>query len=93
MVSPENMLISNIITITEQIIVGIVYVYTYTFAYVTTINERRRHEFEKEQGWLYRRVWREKREGRNIINTSKKKIISALLSSYVFSITSYFISM
>lgn len=40
--------------------------------YVMTINEKRGHEFGREQGGAYVRVWRKGREGRNdVIMTSK----------------------
>lgn len=38
--------------------------YTYAYIHVTTINEDRDHEFEREQRGLYGRLWREGREGR-----------------------------
>jgi hypothetical protein len=40
----------------------------YAYMYVNiTINEKRRHEFEREQGWIYERVWSEGRENDVII--------------------------
>lgn len=46
-----------------------IYVYLYTYAYIhgTTINEHRGHEFEREQAWLYGRVWREDEEVGNAV--------------------------
>lgn len=39
-----------------------------------TINVKREHEFEREQGEIYGRLWRNKREWRNdVIITSKLK--------------------
>lgn len=42
----------------------------YVLMYVTTINEIRGHEFEREQERVHSKVWREEREGGNnvIIN-------------------------
>lgn len=38
-----------------------------------TTNEKRSHEFEKEQGEVYARVWTEEKEESNIIIISKIK--------------------
>lgn len=56
MVSPEHIYTSNIIQ-SEQIVLKHLgmYVSTYTYMFVTTINERRGHEFESDQGSIYGR--------------------------------------
>lgn len=35
--------------------------------YITTMNEKRSHKVDSEQGVVYGRVWRKKMEGRNIV--------------------------
>lgn len=37
----------------------------YMHMYVITMNEKRGLEFEREQGRVYGRVWREAKEGQN----------------------------
>jgi hypothetical protein len=37
--------------------------------HMTTINEKRGHEFEGTQGEIYRRIWREAWEGGNYVTT------------------------
>ncbi len=54
--------------IQEQIHVY-VYIHTYTYMHMTTINEKRGHEFEGTQGEIYRRIWREAWEGGNYVTT------------------------
>lgn len=58
--SPENIDTSNIIQINR-------YVCMYTCMYVCNNNEKCGHEFENDQVVLYRRVFREEREERNIV--------------------------
>lgn len=57
----EKVNTSNI-RLTKQVIFSNTYAYMYT----TTMNEKRVHDFEKEQGRFYGRVWRREREGRNV---------------------------
>lgn len=48
--------------------------YLYTHMQITAVNKKRKHEFEREQG--YRRVWREERKGKgNYITISKTREI------------------
>lgn len=61
MVNLENMHTGDIIQ-TESIIFRNLYAYTYAYMYVTTVNEKRRCEFEKEQGGPCGRLWREDKE-------------------------------
>lgn len=39
--------------------------FMYMHMYVITMNEKRGLEFEREQGQVYGRVWREAKEGQN----------------------------
>lgn len=39
-----------------------IYVYTYAHVHVTTINEQRGYEFEREEKGVCGRVWREKKD-------------------------------
>lgn len=41
------------------------------YIHIIIIHKSRRCEFEKEQGAVYRRTWREERKGRNGIIISK----------------------
>lgn len=50
---------------TECVVLRNIYVYTNTHIHPMGINEKRRQEFEREKGKLYRRVWREERKGKN----------------------------
>lgn len=43
-----------------------IYVYMYIM-YITTINEKRNHKFEREKGRIYGRFWRDEREGRSYV--------------------------
>lgn len=38
-------------------------IHVHTYVHVITSNEKRGHGFEKEQGKVYVRMWREEREG------------------------------
>lgn len=42
-------------------------VYTNTHMYTIEIKEERGHEFEREWGKVYGRIWRKKREEKNLI--------------------------
>lgn len=67
MVSLENTSMRNIIQ-TEQVILKSMYVYTYMHL---TINEKRDHKFEREQGKVYEKVQMEEKEEINYIIISK----------------------
>jgi hypothetical protein len=43
-----------------------------TYDYITTINEKRSHEFEREQEGIYRRVWGEAMKRHNYIISKNK---------------------
>lgn len=59
---------------TEQVVFRIMYVYTYTHMHTITISEKGGCEFEREQGEVYGRTWREEMEGENVfIPKSKNK--------------------
>ena len=62
MVSPENIHTSNIIQ-TEHIIFRNIFVYTYSYMHITTISEKRGHEFEREQGRVYGKIGEDKGKG------------------------------
>lgn len=64
MMSPENIHTS---TQTAQVVFTYLGIYRYTYMYVATSNDRRGHEFEREQGGLYGRLWRKEKEGGNHI--------------------------
>lgn len=42
------------------------YMCIYIYA-LPTINEKRSHELEREHSWVYGRVWREEREGEDVV--------------------------
>lgn len=65
MISPQNMHGSEIIW-TEQFIFRNVSAYTY--AYVMTINEKKGCGFEGEREGIYKKAFREEREGRKCSN-------------------------
>jgi hypothetical protein len=54
MISPENIYMSNIIH-SKQVIFRYleIYVHMYAYMYITMINDKRGHEFERDQGGLY----------------------------------------
>lgn len=60
MVSPENIQRSKLIQ-TELVVFRCLGRDTY----ITTINAKRGHEFEREQGRIYGKDWREERKGGN----------------------------
>ena len=76
---PENMHTSSIIK-TEQAMFRNTHTYTYIYICmyvciymdVTTINEKRSHEFKQEQGGVYGRVWGGKRR-EGLYNYNLKK--------------------
>lgn len=49
------------------------HIYIYTQIYITTIDNKRGHKFQREQGGLCGKAWSEKREwGNNVLINSKK---------------------
>lgn len=40
-----------------------IYIPIYAYMFVTTINEKRGHEFKRKQGKVYGRIWKEERKG------------------------------
>lgn len=51
MVSPDNIYPGNIIQTEEDALTYVeMYLATYTYTFVSTVNERKGHEFEEEQG-------------------------------------------
>lgn len=61
MANLENISTSNILQ-TEQVVFKNICLCIHIPQ--TTINEKRGHEFAREQGEVYGRIWREEREGR-----------------------------
>lgn len=54
--------------------------YAYTYMHVTAINEKRGMNLKEIREWVYGKVWREERKGRNdmiIISKTKEKMIQA----------------
>lgn len=43
------------------------YVYTNTYMHAVTVDEKRGHGFEREQGGVYRKAWREVRREQNVV--------------------------
>lgn len=43
----------------------VLYAYIFLYMLVTTINEKRGHEFKRKQEKIHRRVWKKQREGEN----------------------------
>lgn len=51
------------------------YVYIQTYTYGTTIDRKENHEFERDQGGFYGRVWmKEEEEGSGVIILQSSKI-------------------
>lgn len=50
------------------------YACTYIYMHAIKINEKRGYKFEGEWGGLYKRVWREERERRNVIILQSQKL-------------------
>lgn len=58
MVSPENILKVTLEGLNKFICANI-YMHIYAYIHVITNDEKRAYEFEKDQGELYGRVWRQ----------------------------------
>lgn len=54
------------IILTGQVLFRSICAYSYTYMHVTAISGKVGREFKEEERVLYRRVWREEREGGNI---------------------------
>lgn len=64
---PEDIHVSNIIQIEQTVYVFINrYVITYKYIYVTTISIKIGHEFEKQKGGMYGKVFKKKQEWKKI---------------------------
>lgn len=58
--------------------------------YVTITSEKRDHEFEREQGWVYGSIWREEKEGRNdiiILSSQEIKYFKNCSTDKVYGVT------
>ena len=48
------------------------YDYTHAHTHIATINEKRGHEFKREQGRIFVRIWRDGKKRKNVTNIISK---------------------
>lgn len=63
---PENIHATNI-SQGEQGVLMHLELYVFTCKHVATVNERRGHVFERESRVVYGRVWKEERQGGDLV--------------------------
>lgn len=64
MISPESIHAGNIIRTQQGIISNI---YSITYIHSTEMIEKRDHEFERQHGGIYGRIWGKEEGGRNVL--------------------------